>query len=126
MKTIGIKMRSYANEVNIINNNDIERKILHIISISFGLLAILYVVFLGNIIFNIVERRTIEADARNVGNEVMQLEENYLAMNSKLDINTAYAMGFSDAKATFATRQSTPSLGMNTSKSDTTLAKNEI
>lgn len=126
MKTIGIKMRTYASGAQIVNNNDIERRVLHSIAVAFALLALLYVVFLGNIIFNIIERRTIEADARNVGNEVMELEEKYLAMSSKLDINTAYAMGFSEAKATFATRQSTTSLGMNTGSTGKTLAKNEI
>ncbi|MEK7105926.1 MAG: hypothetical protein AAB895_01035 [Patescibacteria group bacterium] len=113
MKTIGIKVKSYANEVNIINNNDIERRLLKIILISFGLLAVLYVIFLGNIVFNIIERKNLEANARDVGNEVMDLEAKYLAMSSKLDLDYSHSLGFSDAKATFAIRKSISSLGYN-------------
>lgn len=113
MKNIGIKVKNYANEVNIINNNDIERRLLKILLLSFGLLAVLYVVFLGNIIFNIVERKNIELSARDVGNEVMDLEAKYLAMSSKLDLDYSHSVGFNDAKATFAVRKSISSLGYN-------------
>ncbi|HEV7701820.1 MAG TPA: hypothetical protein VGO63_00010 [Candidatus Paceibacterota bacterium] len=111
MKTIGIQVKRYANEVNIINNNDIEKRLLKILLWSFALLSVFYVIFLGNIIFNIVERRTLEADARTLGNEVMEMEAHYLAMSSKIDLAYSHAAGFSDAKATFATRQPLTALG---------------
>lgn len=112
MTTIGIKVKKYANEVNIINNNDIERRVLKIILLSFGMLSILYVVFLGNMIFNIIERRNTEEQARTLSNEVMDLESKYLSMSNKLDLPLSYSMGFSEAKATFATRKSLQSLGL--------------
>lgn len=115
MKNIAIKVRNYKSGVNIINNNDIERRVLKIIFLSFGFLSILYVLFLGNMIFNIVERRTIEADAQVLGNAVMDLEAHYLAMSSGIDLDFSHTLGFSDAKATFATRSSTPSLGLASS-----------
>lgn len=106
MKTIGIKVRQYTHEVNIINNNDIERRMLKIILLSFGVLSVFYILFLGNMIFNIVERRNLEADARDLSNEVMVLESTYLAMSEKVDLPFSYSLGFSEAKATFATRKS--------------------
>lgn len=113
MNTIGIKVKSYTNEVNIVNNSDIERRLLKILLLSFGILAILYVIFLGNIIFNIVQRKNIEMSIRDVGNEVMTLESTYLAMSSKLDLDYSHTIGFNDAKATFAVRKTLPSLGYN-------------
>lgn len=119
---MGIKIKTYANEVNIINNNDIERRVFNILMVSFGLLAVLYVVFLGNMIFNIVERKTVEASARNLANEVSELELTYLSMSNKLDLNYSQSLGFSEAKATFATRKSLQSLGLGNSN----FGKNEI
>ncbi len=121
MKSISIKVKNYTNEVNIINNNDIERRLLHVIFLSFGLLSVLYVLFLGNMIFNIIERRTIEAEARNVNNEVMDLESTYLSMSSKLDLPLSYSLGFKETKINFATRKP---LGYNLDS--VKLSKNEI
>lgn len=112
MKTIGIKMRTYANEVNIINNNDIEKRAFKIILASFGLLSILYVLFLGNMVFNIIERRGLEERGRALSNEVMELEATYLSMNSKLDISMSSSLGFSETTPTYATRPLTSSLGL--------------
>jgi hypothetical protein len=112
MKTIAIKMRSYTNEVNIINNNDIERRVLKILLLSFGMLSVLYILFLGNMIFNIVERRNLEEQARSLSNEVMELESTYLSMSNKLDLDYSHSLGFSDVKATFATRQPLQSIGL--------------
>lgn len=106
MTKIGIKVKRYTDEVNIINNNDIERRVLKVILLAFGMLSFLYIVFLGNMIFNVVERRTLEADARALSNEVMDLEATYLSMSSKLDLNFSKSLGFSEAKPTFATRKS--------------------
>ncbi|MDE2399766.1 MAG: hypothetical protein KGL67_02035 [Patescibacteria group bacterium] len=106
MKTIGIKVRNYTNEVNIINNNDIERRVLKIMLLAFGILSILYVVFLGNMIFNIVERRNLEADARTLSNQVGDLEANYLYMSDKVDLPFSYSLGFKEITPSFATRTS--------------------
>ncbi len=106
MRTIAIKMKSYQSGVNIINNNDIERRLLKILLLLFGVLGLFYVIFLGNIVFNIVERRTIEASVRTLDNEVMNLESTYLAMSGKIDLASSYALGFKAATPSFATRKS--------------------
>jgi len=114
MKTIAIKMKNYATDVNIVNNNDIERRLLNFLLISFGALAFLYILFLGNMVFNIVERRTLEAEARSLTNEVGGLELNYLSMSSNVDLELSRAMGFEEIKINFATRNS-KSLGLGSS-----------
>ena len=98
MKTIAIKMKSYATSVNIVNNNNLEKRILNTILASFGFLAICYVFFLGNTVFNIIERRVSETDARSLLNEVGNLESEYLNVSSKVDANLAESMGFKETK----------------------------
>jgi hypothetical protein len=111
MKTIGIKMKTYAGEVNIVNNGDIERRALGVLLAAFAALALVYVFFLGNMVFNIVERRVLEEQARAVSNEVMDMESVYLSESRSLDLPLSSTMGFKEAKATFAVRKPQKTLG---------------
>lgn len=113
MTKIGIKVRNYTSEVNIIDNNDIERRVFKALLLSFGVLSLFYVLFLGNMIFNIVERRNIEHTARNLSNEVMELEAQYLAKSSKLDLSLSHSLGFKEVTPSYATRPSSLGLGSN-------------
>ncbi len=92
------------NKTNIINNN-IEKLTLNIILWSFGTLALLYILFLGNMIKNITERRNFEANARLLSSEVQDLEVAYLSMSSNIDLTLSYSIGFKEAKTTFAIRK---------------------
>jgi len=104
MKAMSAKLNMYVKNVNVINN-DIEKRVFHIIIGSFGLLALLYVLFLGNMVMNIVERRSFEADARTLLNEVSDLELAYLSMSNNVDLALSYSLGFKEIKANFATRK---------------------
>ncbi len=64
-------------------------------------------------VVNIVERRSLELDSRNLANEVRNLEVAYLAMSSGVDLNLSYSMGFKETKAVFTTRKD---LGFNFSE----------
>ena len=105
--------------VSIINNN-IEGLILNVVLWSFTALALWYVLILGNMVSNIVQRRTLEADARTLSNEVGDLELVYLSMSNNIDLTLSYSLGFKETKAKFATRKSLGSLG------NIKLAKNAI
>ncbi len=94
----------YIKRVNVINNN-IEKLILNIIFCSFGALAFLYVLFLGNMVGNIIERRSLEANARILSSEVKDLELTYLSMSNNVDLALSHSMGFQETKITFATRK---------------------
>jgi len=65
----------------------------------------MYVVFLGNMVFNIVERRSLETEARNLSNEVSDLEVAYLSLSKDVDINLSREFGFHEIKPNFATRE---------------------
>jgi len=97
--------------VNIMNNNiEIQKIILNTILSIFIALALLYVLILGNMVFNIVQRRTLEKEALTLSNEVGNLELSYLSIFNSVDLTLSSSMGFKETKATFATRKSLGSL----------------
>ena len=103
-------MKSYTAGVNIVNNNNIEERVLKTLFVFGGALVLVYVLILGNMIFNIIERKALEADARVLGNEVGSLEIEYLSMSNKIDLELASSLGFKETKTKFATRKSLGSI----------------
>lgn len=95
---------SNASNISLINNN-IEKLTLNFIFWSFGFLALVYVFILGNMVSNIVARRSFETDARSLSNEVRELELSYLSISNNVDLAFSYSMGFKETKAVFATRK---------------------
>ncbi len=112
MKTAALKMKNYTMNVDIVNNNNLNERLLHFLLVAFGILALCYVVILGSVVINVVERKTIEAEARNLANEVGDLELQYLALSGKVDLNLARSLGFSEVRKEFATRKSLGSLNI--------------
>ncbi len=118
MKKAGKKLKSYAtNNVNIIDSGNLSRRILVSMLWALGLLGLIYVLILGNMVFNIVERKALENKVSSLSNDVGNLELEYLSESKKVDLNLAYSMGFKEVKAKFATRRTLGSLS---------IAKNEI
>jgi hypothetical protein len=112
MKKTVIKIKSYTPNVNIVNNSNLEKRILNILLYSLGTCALLYVIFLGNIIFNVVARQSLGSEARALSNEVGDLELKYLAMSNTIDINLSHEMGFKETKTKFAVRKSLGTLSL--------------
>ncbi len=112
---MSLKLNTYMRSVSLVNNN-IEKLVFNFIMWSFAILAILYLLFLGNMVKNIVERRSAEASARTLSNEVRDLELTYLSISSGVDLPYSYSLGFKEPKATFATRKST--LGLQATKTN--------
>lgn len=104
MKTIALKMKTHAMNINVVNNN-LERQVLNIILWSLGALAVCYLFFLGNMVLNIVERRSLETGANVLANQVQDLELQYLSVSNKIDITFAKSLGFQETKTKFATRE---------------------
>ncbi len=105
MKIISTQFNSFVSKANIMSN-DIERFSLRFILGYFAVLAFIYVFFLGGMIFNIVERKSLEADARSLSNEVRDLELSYLSLSNNIDLNFSHSLGFREIKTNFATRKS--------------------
>ena len=113
MRQATLKLKSYAGNVNITNNNiEVERIILRAMLIIFGALAFLYVLILGNTVFNIVQRKALEKESLTLSNEVSSLELSYLSVSNSVDLALSSSMGFIQTKTTFATRKSLGSLKM--------------
>ena len=117
MRQASLKLKSYASNVNIIDNGNLQKRIFNSMLYTLGILALCYVFFLGSMVFNIVERKMLESQALTLSNEVSNLELEYFSVSQKVDLNMAYSLGFKETKAKFATRKDLGSIS---------IAKNEI
>ncbi len=115
MRTAILQIKRAGN-MQIVNNSDLSHKLLRFLLTSLGALALCYAFLIATMVFNIVERRSLEADARDLGNEVGELELEYLAASNKIDLNLAASMGFTEGKKQFATRTSLGSLKVATNE----------
>ena len=77
---------------------------------TLAILSLLYVLFLGNMIFDIVERKTSESGIHRIANEVADLELEYLSLSKKVDLEFAHALGFRETEITYMTRKSLGSI----------------
>ena len=125
MKQISLKFNTHIRNTNIINH-DIEKIIFRFIFWSFGALALLYVLFLGNMVKDIIERRSLELNARVLLSEVRDLELAYLSMSNSIDLNLSYSLGFKETQATFATRKALGLLSANESFDSVKIAPNDL
>jgi len=126
MRQATLQLKTRIQNVNIMNNNiEVEKNILKTMLFILATLAIFYMLILGSMVFNIIERRTLEKEMLTLSNEVGNLEVSYLAVSSSIDMDLSSAMGFKETKATFATRKF---LGFNSSGNfgNVKLADNEI
>lgn len=113
MRAASLKLKSYASQIQAIDNA--EKFMLKAVLLSFGALAIWYIIILGTIVFNITERKTAETNIRTLSSEVSDLELEYLAKSKSIDLALSYSMGFREVSPKFATRKDLTELGMNTS-----------
>ena len=126
MKQVSLKIKNYAGNIAVIHDVHLRNKMFRFLMFAFGFLCIVYVVLLANMVFNIVERRTFETQAKILSNEVSSLELNYLALSGKVDLVASHALGFKETKTIFATKKS---IGFNNNVdpfSNIKIAKNEI
>jgi hypothetical protein len=119
MKHIGAKLNMYVSSVMNagIMRDDMNRIMFRFVFWSFGALAVLYVLILGNMVKNIIQRQNLEINARALSSEVGNLELSYLSLSNSIDLPLSYSLGFKEIHPTFTTRKtlglktSTPSVG---------------
>ena len=102
---------------DILNNKDANKRFLNGLFYTAGILAICYVFILTNMVWNIVDRKSLENQSRDLNTEVSTLELQYLSLSNKIDINLAYSLGFKETKKEFANRKTLGSVA---------IAKNEF
>ena len=123
-------MRQMILKFNIVRNasivhNDIERIAFRFIVWSFGALALLYVIFLGNMVKDVIERRSLETRAHIIANEVGNLELTYLSLSNNIDLNLSYSLGFKETQVIFAPRKSL-GLGLTGELGNVNTAQNDL
>lgn len=112
-----LQLKTRIQNVNIMNNNiEVQKIILNTMLFIFAALAFWYVLILGNMVFDIVQRKALEKEALALSNEVGNLELSYLSISNSIDLNLSSTMGFKETKATFATRKSLGSLKLNSNE----------
>lgn len=118
MRQATLQLKTRMQNVNIMTNNiEVKRIILNTMLSILAALALWYVLILGSMVFDIVERKALEKEVATLSNEVGELELSYLSVSNSIDLSLSSSMGFKETKATFATRKSLGSIK---------LAKNEI
>lgn len=105
MKAVALKMKSYSKSVSIVNNGNIYARLFQMLLVLTGGLALLYVALLGIMVYNIVERKSYETEARAISAEVHDLELEYLSKTANIDMELSRSLGFTETKVEYATRK---------------------
>ena len=125
MKQANLKIKNYTANVSVIDY-DLKRRLLHFLLITFGALAVIYVVILTNMVWNVVERRALINEAVLLSSKVGELELKYLSLSNSIDNTLSASMGFKEITINFATRKSLVHITPDESLNNIKLVKNEI
>ncbi len=79
---------------NIVNNQDLEKRVFKTLIGMFLVLFLAYIYFVGHTIFDIVARKSIDTEARNLTSNVSSLELEYFSLSNKIDLAYAKSSGF--------------------------------
>lgn len=63
-------------------------------------LSLLYMYFIGSITFNILARKSLEVSLKDIGNNVSQIELEYIALSNSINSQMGKDIGFIEAKGT--------------------------
>jgi hypothetical protein len=97
------KAKAITNDI--VGNSDTQRMLFRIFISGIILLSIVYVYLIGSITFNVLARKSLEANARTLGSHISELELTYLNTTNKIDKSYALSKGFVDMHQNiFATR----------------------
>lgn len=79
---------------NIVSNYYTQKMILKILMAGLFVLFAVYIYFIGSITFNVLARRTLEGTAKDLGNQVSQLEISYLNKMNEVDKSYVLSLGY--------------------------------
>ncbi|MCF7834348.1 MAG: hypothetical protein K9L98_03440 [Candidatus Pacebacteria bacterium] len=117
MKKTSLKIKREFATATAITNGDLQGRILKSLLAGICILVVCYVFFVSKVVFNIAERKSLEAEARMLANEVSELELVYLQESEKIDLTYSLSMNFKEAFPEYVTRKPLGSIA---------LLKNEI
>ncbi len=97
--------RKQQSNTAVLNQNDLNRRIFYAMLSLFLLVGGVYVYFMGNIVFSVLERKTVQTEIKALAQNVNDLEIAYLGKDNSINLALANSMGFTEAKgALFANR----------------------
>lgn len=107
MKRTGLKIYHRIQNTSITANNvDMSKIILRSLLATLALLGMIYILLIGLMVWNIVERKDLEKEMQTLSAEVGNLELEYLALTSSINLELSESMGFREIPPNFATRKS--------------------
>jgi hypothetical protein len=93
---------------NIANNGALRRRIFRVLLGSIVCLSLCYVYLIGSITFNVLARKSLEANVNEINSRVGQLELQSIALANNIDISFGKERGFTEAQGTiFANKDTT-------------------
>jgi hypothetical protein len=111
MKQATLQLKTRIQNVNITNNNvEMGRMVFNIMLSALIALALLYFLILGSMVFNIVQRNTLEKQELALSSNVGNLELSYLAVSNSVDVALSSSMGFKSTQVNYAIRKTLGSL----------------
>lgn len=100
-----LEVRTKINQSRVaLADSTLRVRILNAMSLVLGVLVLFYLVILSFLVWNVVERKTLEAEARSLSNEVGELELVYLEKSVQVDLDYSYTLGFVPVEKEFAGR----------------------
>lgn len=87
------------------SDDNSRKQMFRILVSTLGVLCMCYVYLIGSITFNVLARKTLEANARVVSGNVSQLELQYIALSNSINTSYGHNLGYVEASGTiFASR----------------------
>ncbi len=124
MRKAALQLKTKIQSINIESHNvEIKKVVLNTMICILASLFLSYILILGNIVFNIAQRKSLEKEIRTISNEVSELELSYLSVSKSIDLPLSSSMGFKETKAIFTTRKS---LSYISSGKTSSIKNNEI
>ena len=114
MRQAALQFKTRIRNTSITNNNlEVRKIILNPLLAILAALVFWYVLIIGNMVFDIVQRKALEKETLALTNEIGNLELSYLSISDSVDLALSSSMGFKETKATFATRKALGSLNLD-------------
>lgn len=98
--------------IDIVEDKDIRRVLFRVFISALIILSVTYMYLIGSITFNILARKSLEAESRTLASKVGDLELSYLNSANKIDKSYATSLGFVESKNNIFTTRSLPSVAI--------------
>jgi len=87
-------------------NDTLRKRSFYFLFSGILILSFVYMFFLCNTIYNIIERKNIEDNIRNLSSTVSQMELDYLSLNEGINLSLAKDLGLSEPKNVYFSQKS--------------------